>query len=660
MNPWSAIALLVWLVTIVVSFAARRSSWRRSSLHLLVLGTGIAVLLSVVPSALAATGSGALGTFHAVIVSIYYSLQTFTSGADVPALLTRFRQGADVLEQIEAIAIGMMHLSAPLLLITVIVSYFQAPVSIIRFAIPFWRDATFFSELTDRSIALAESLRSQELRTSIVFGNVAIAAESPSPELIAKARAIGAVCFAQDLLSAPLPWRLRRATFRIFIIGDDDVKNAWYGREVVESRRFGRRDSTDIYVFSAAVEAKLALGQRHPEWTAHMRLVNPARAMVYDWLWRSPEEHLTAGTHLFRGVTPETPTISAAVIGLGEHGTEMLRAMSWFCRMELPSGERVRLHVDAFDIDPRARDRVAVALPGLLPENDALCLLNETTIEVHESTDATTAKLVQTLHSKHLDFVFVALGDDTRNIAVAIELFRAAVRSGSAPQILAVSRNSATVDAALGDLSREAADRVGDAPLPSIHLVGDTREVYRYDAVVQPEMELNGLVCHLAWADLMGSGFGDAVESFWLSEYNYSSSIAVPIHWRAKRAIGAPGARVVFDERSPEQHLRLQRLEHDRWCSFMLSEGFVPGQFKNAYLIRTHPLLVPFEELSESELSKDDNDALDTLRRLETNPDWQAARSSVRYGSLVSRMESAVRDATAKVPTEAPWVSFHG
>ena len=650
MSAWLWLAIVVWLTAIVtaVVVARRPTSTARSPLNVLVTGTGLAILLTQLPAALEVTRGGLLGSIHAFAVSLYYTVQVFTSGVDVGGLLGPFREAAGGIAQAQVLAVGVMHASAPILLITAALAYFQTPSATLRLLWGHRRAVNAFSELNDQSLALAESLKEREPQSLLVFTNVVLSDNNPSAELISRARALKAICLKKDLLTSPLTARTKKARIRLFIIGEDEAANAFYAVDILKHDRLAQRDFTDLYVLATTIEGDLALMNRGASTRIRVRRINPARTLVYDWLWRDSSEGRAAGVDLFRDDLADSanPTISAAVIGLGAHGMEMLRALTWYCRMTLPDGERVRLRVHAFDRDADAEAKIRSAYPGLLANPAHAALQAETTITVHGGVDATTATLLKTLRDgEALDFVFISLGDDTRNLRVAVELFRECVRLGRSPQILTVSKNSSKITGVLAGMMDEAQLRVGDGKIPSIHLVGDLAEVYGYDALIQSDMELNGLVCHLAWENL-SDGLAPAVETFWSSEYNYASSIAVPIHWKARRRVGTPGAMADAANRTEMEHNVLSRLEHDRWCSFMLSEGFVLGGHKAAYLIRTHPLLVPFDELSDTDAAKDDNDSRDTLAKLERDSAWREAGESGPLRTLVVSARTAVAHAT--------------
>ena len=116
-------------------------------------------------------------------------------------------------------------------------------------------------------------------------------------------------------------------------------------------------------------------------------------------------------------------TISALLLGLGQYGTEMLKALAWFGQMD---GYDLRL--TAVDARPNARELFTYRCPELMDrQHNGRCIPGEAQydIRIHAGMRLESREfleLVQTL--PQLTYVFVALGSDTRNIEAAVRLRR--------------------------------------------------------------------------------------------------------------------------------------------------------------------------------------------------------------------------------------------
>lgn len=608
--------------------------WLRNPVRVLAVATAIAVYLLLYPIVRADTAASLWGWADAVLVTLYVTLQVFTAGADISGAVETFRHAPDLLTRVHSFYLVTLYAIAPLLAVGFLLTFFQAFSAHLRYWLHRRGEINVFSELNERALALAGSLRHHEPRSVIVFTDVILASNEPSVELIQQARQLGAICFKDDLLELPFHRHGRAVRMRLFVIGSDEEENVWHASSILADARYRERENTDLYLFSDTVEGELALRYRGGK--IQVRRINPARSLIYSWLWRD-EGEAPAGVDLFRrAITDEQgKSISAAVVGLGGHGREMVQALAWYSQMD-EADCSYRLHLEGFDADPNVAGRFSHDYPGLVdgkqrtlaqPRQDAVY-----DIAIHGGVDATGPEFItrmMALNEQHpLTFVFISLGDDSRNLDIAVQLRRAFARVDAKPQILTISRNSRVILSALkvmDDRLRSEADKarakgVDATPAPRIQAIGDIKDVYSYDCVIRSDLEMAGLVSHLRWW-AVGKG-NDAdwdaqSQQYWSDEYFYSSSICAPIHWRARRALGIPGAR--SSDRSEDEKELLSRLEHARWNAFIRSEGFVYGTRKDLDVAKTHPLLVEFDALSKEEQGKDDNDVHDAVRKIEEN-----------------------------------------
>ena len=70
---------------------------------------------------------------------------------------------------------------------------------------------------------------------------------------------------------------------------------------------------------------------------------------------------------------------------------------------------------------------------------------------------------------------------------------------------------------------------------------------------------------------------------------------------------------VVLDQELIELREKIAENIHEVWARGRMSEGWVYGEFKNPEK-KTTPLLVPYDELPESEKDYDRNTAFETLK----------------------------------------------
>ena len=280
---------------------------------------------------------------------------------------------------------------------------------------------------------------------------------------------------------------------------------------------------------------------------------------------------------------------------MGQHGTEMTKALAWFCQMD-----GYRVEINSFDLDKRADDRFRSLCPELMsPElNGRFDVLDEAKykITVHPKIDVNTKTFDDILLAlPRTTYVFVALGDDETNIAAAIKLRSLLAGMGYDPVIHAVVYDSDKKVALDGSANHSQMKY-------SIDFIGDFKTSYSEEVVLASQMEAEGLERHKKW----GTEY-----TFWQYDFNYKSSVASAIHRKMKILCKIPGIEKTPTERSEEELWQIRILEHSRWNAYMRSEGFVySGSIEKSSrnnLAKKHNCLVRFYELPLSEQIKDDD-----------------------------------------------------
>lgn len=280
--------------------------------------------------------------------------------------------------------------------------------------------------------------------------------------------------------------------------------------------------------------------------------------------------------------------ISAVVIGMGLHGTEMMKALAWYGQME-----GYRLYLNAFDRDSGAKSRFIAKCPELMSpkyngpqaEGQEDCYR----INIHTA-DIDSQEFIDILETlPQITYVAVCLGDDEKNLEMAVKMRSLCKRFGAFPFIQAIRYN-------LGENEDFSQAKNFKGQAYDIDLIGDMKSIYSVNAILQSPLEYLALSRHMKWG---------GERSFWEFEYNYNSSNASALHHDTKIRLKLSGADLPPNERSDADRDMLRRLEHRRWNAYMRSEGYIFG--KRDDLAKTHHCLVLFDELSEYEQNKDDD-----------------------------------------------------
>ncbi|MBO7761547.1 MAG: hypothetical protein J6T24_01995 [Clostridia bacterium] len=239
-----------------------------------------------------------------------------------------------------------------------------------------------------------------------------------------------------------------------------------------------------------------------PEHQRVLRL-DDVRSLIYHNLDRY-------GLRLFRRAKEQNGgEIHALIVGLGQYGTEMLRALSWYAQMPGFS-----LRITAFDEDSEAADRLSLSMPELMSRAASLSKRGEDEVgdancrlEVLGGINAEGTAFLERLRAlPRVTHVFVALGSDKRNITVASALrtFFCSLDGGYRPDIETVVYDS-DYAAMMGVIPEDGSEppytvgaNVRRQPY-NIHMLGDVDTFYSVDTLLNSEMLTAGLYTHIRY-----------------------------------------------------------------------------------------------------------------------------------------------------------------
>lgn len=573
----ASVAAFFLIPTTIVLINKARGKKKFGLFKALPVGVYTAAILMFIPTHVDAWSL--LTVVKTVALSIIKSAKVFAFGCDYEKLLIAIQNGAGELATwYQAWAIVLL-LIAPAFAIGFVLSFFKNILAEIEYIHAYRKDVYIFSELNEKSLALATDIAGKNKNIAIAFTKVGENA------LIESANQLGAILFKKDICSIKFEKHSSSKAMFLFAIGLDENENLNNALKLIEKHK--TRKNTHLYVFSTKVESEMLLTEVD-KGEIKVRRINQVYALLNRFLY-------TEGVRLFseaRETEGDTKKISAVVLGMGNYGTEMTKALAWYGQMDGYS-----IEINSFDKDPLAEQKFVARAPELMsPKFNGTKIKGEAEykITIHSGVEVDSATFAEQI-SKITDatYVFVALGDDDKNIATAVKLRMYFERMKIHPTIQAVVYNSQQKNALEGikNYSGQSYD---------VEFVGDNKSSFTEDVIVGTELEGIALKTHLKWG---------GEESFWAYEYNYKSSTAAAIHKVARIFCEIPGAKKEFEELTPEEEAIIGPLEHRRWNAYMRGEGYI---FSGATLEETrnnlgkmHHDLVEFDKLREDEKKKD-------------------------------------------------------
>lgn len=551
----------------------------------LFVGVFVAAFFMFMPTYLSTAELSVIGGLRAVLLSIFNSIQVFTAGCEFGNVLENMAQCPEWLSIIYQAWISVIYVVAPMFTIGVVLSLFKNVSANLKYLRTYFKDVYVFSELNDKSIVLATDIKSKHKKSAIVFTDVFEDNEEKIYELIEQARNLGAICFKKDILVVNFKKHSGSKSISFFAIGSNETENLNQSLKLIENYR--DRDNTHIYIFSTKIESELLL-TAIDKGKVKVRRINEVQSLVNRILYER-------GNIIFDSAREDTngdKRISAVVVGMGNHGTEMVKALTWYGQMD-----GYHLEINAFDKDELAEKKFVALAPELMSSDyNGVDVEGEAQyqITIHPDVDVQTITFADKISKiTNASYVFVALGNDDMNMNTAVNLRMYFERIKIHPVIQAVVYNSQQRRALEG-----IANYRGQAY--DIEFVGDIESSYTEDVIIDSELEEDALKRHLKWGK---------EEEFWTYEYNYRSSMASAIHMKARVKCGIPGADKKEEELSDEERNIIEVLEHRRWNAYMRSEGYVFSGSKEKSsrndLAKMHHDLVDFSSLTEEEKRKD-------------------------------------------------------
>lgn len=556
-----------------------------------VILSSFVLYLPVLFSDLAEKGSSG---FDKVVASIYQMIRMFIVEGDFKLVADNMPSNDSISETFltaYTALFSVLFFVAALLTFGFVMSFFRNASAYRRYFICFGRDVFIFSQLNEKSYMLAQSLSGTKGRL-LVFTNVDAQLQEQGDELVEKAKELGAVCFQKDIVSMNFAAHKKRREMNFFLISENQSENVDQAIKLLHT--LADREKTNLYVFSTQVEAEMLLTRAYNEMADNtkvkVRRINEVQSLILNNLYENGYEKLFQsayddGTGVKR--------INAVVVGMGQHGTEMTKALTWVCQMD---GYLPEIH--SFDIDPKAEERFTSQCPELMAFSGKLDIPGETTytLNIHSGVDVDTVsfdRLVAAL--PRITYVFIALGNDEKNIATAVKLRCLFEGLGYQPAIQAVVYDSD---------KNEALDGVTNYRNQSynIDFIGDRKTSYSEQVILNCDIERMALSRHMKWGE---------ERQFWQYNYNYKSSIASVIHKRLREECDIPGTKVAPAARTEEELWAIRIMEHRRWNAYMRSEGYQYSGSDEAEsrndLAKRHHCLIPFDRLKDGDKVKDDD-----------------------------------------------------
>ncbi|MBE7088898.1 MAG: hypothetical protein E7370_05235 [Clostridiales bacterium] len=579
-----SVAVFLFTIVFVIWLSKTQNKVKKHLKKMLVfaLGLFLAAVLLYFPKYYYEYEGQLLGGLNAFLNTLINVVVVFTLDPGVLDVANSFTNISESLFPFLVTYLVIIHVLCPIFTISVILSLFKNLSSRISYLLRFFKEVYIFSELNDKSVALAKDLKKNNKNRVIVFCGVKDNEGESDMEIIGDVLELSAISYRREIQNIYFKLHSKKRSINFYLISEDYAKNT--NQAVLLLKEYGEINNTNLYLFSNNTESELLLSSVANK-KMKVRRIDEAQSLINNQLYYN-------GVKIFnsaKSISNSVKQISAIVVGLGSYGFEMFKTLLWYGQMD-----GYALKINAFDKDELAKDKVTFKCPEIMsPSYNGVYVPGEAyyEVEVHSGISTDSQSFVDKINQiTDATYVIVALGSDSENIKTAVSLRVIFERMGIKPIIQAVVYNSEVANHLEGitNFKNQKYD---------IELIGNLESLYTEAIFMDSVMEKKALERHLKWGK---------EEDFWGYEYNYRSSIASAIHFKARIDCNIEGADKAKEDLSDEVVAKIANLEHRRWNAYMRSQGYIYNPIRND-LGKMHLDLKKFGELDGSGINKDIN-----------------------------------------------------
>lgn len=592
-------AIIVFVVFFAIMFIKNVDKSRNNVLkpvNYLMIGTFLACFLLFIPVYENFFGSKSVSV-RTLVLSIHNSIRLFVVDADFEPI----REYVTTLENSYAIIyetfFSILYVLAPILTFGFLLSMFNNLSAYCRFFLKKRKDVYVFSDLNNRSLALARDILRKNKKVVIVFTDI-FADKDEDNELIENANKIGAILFKKSISSINYNFHSKNKKLIFFLISSNESENISQSADLIQ--RYKNLKNSELYLFASSKKSELFLDSIDTPYVMKIRRIRETKSLINSYLYNN-------GRLIFESAFAkegDLKTISAVVIGMGEYGTEIAKALPWFC--QLP-GYRFKLNV--FDKDINAESKFTALCPEYMnPACNKVYVDGESQYDInfHSGVDYRYADFEKKLSAiADASFVFIALGSDEENINCAIVCRMYFERMKIHPKIVAIVHDSDKINVKQDKTENKKQSF-------DIDCFGSLNELYSTNVIINSKLEEMALKVHMRYYNPINGKTSEEHElTFWMNEYNYDSSCSSAIHNKIRVECKISGAEKEEKDLTEEERSVITVTEHRRWNTYLRACGYVySGSTEKSSrndLAKVHNCLVPFNELTD-EYKKIDSD----------------------------------------------------
>ena len=408
--------------------------------------------------------------------------------------------------------------------------------------------------LNDKSLALAKSICNRHIENrkdiAIIFTGISRESESDIQKIKSISDNIQLICLEKDI--ADIDWTEKTGRLELFLINDDETLNIQHAVKLNEKLK--NRMQTEIFVYATSVESgyiidsldkgNMIVDSRIKEKISTAKLIHDnqieknlddickesdiALKDTYEITRIDCVNNFVLDTFISSDIFKLSPNdqkvISIMIIGMGQYGKQILKTALWFCQMD---GYKLEINVidNSIESDCTKADIIDILkheCPEIISKNPSLADGDANyDIKFFTNTDCYSAKFDELFENSDYterlsktQVVFVALGDDDKNIETAITVrknfSRLKINNGTCnelnetdiPIIYSIVFDDKKAENLNSNNTRHQLTNYCGTPF-NIRFVGHLSKQYSYDTIMEYKAkEKAAFIYHINWAKI--------------------------------------------------------------------------------------------------------------------------------------------------------------
>lgn len=526
-----------------------------NSLNVFIIGVFAAIMFIFFPVYFNTYYTDTLAYVRPLLHSFHNTMRVFILDGEFDTIKNAVENAGIWTQRWYTFYSAILYVLAPILTAGFILSMFKSVTAEFRLRRAKKRPAFFFSELNDRSIALAESINSKEdiKKPVFVFAEVYDKTQEEHYENVSRAKELGAILMQKDIVD--IDFEKKTGRVEIFLIGEDESENVSQAVKIItdkyKSKRkdlagksYNERKNTKVFVFarsegSARILDSLDKGNQYAdidekrfendEMIDDSELFRVRRIDDIQLLaWDSVEN-----ADIFEKYTEidGEKVISVLLLGMGEYGVELFKTLVWYGQMK---GYRLEINiVDKADGNASAKSKLSHICPEIISTNnrkldgdafysiefyEGIDVFNDSWDNLFVTEGKTEEEIKRAERLKRTTVAFVAFGNDDKNIQASVELrllfdrvngvlATADQPENELPAIYSIVYNEEKAVNLSGSCKKTGdcgsiQSLVTHKKQPyNITFIGSLSSQYQYDAIYREKLEKEAFAkCHMQWS----------------------------------------------------------------------------------------------------------------------------------------------------------------